>query len=90
MFHVLVRHHDEPDHVLREEIQYGDLRTAFAKLVGLLMILLDEHQGRIRPLGLSVDKTIELSDLETTSGNGYGTAKICATDPAFDLAGPRP
>ena len=28
-FHVLVRHHDEPDHIRREEVRYDDLSTAF-------------------------------------------------------------
>ena len=41
---VLVRHHDEPDQIVREEIQYGDLTAAFFKLHGLVMILRDEQQ----------------------------------------------
>jgi hypothetical protein len=38
---VLVRHHDEPDHIVRDEIQCGDLSAAFSKLQVLVMILLN-------------------------------------------------
>jgi hypothetical protein len=44
IFHVLVRHHDEPDHIERHEIQFGDLETAFSKIAVLLMILREEQQ----------------------------------------------
>jgi hypothetical protein len=64
--HVLVRHHDERDHNVREEIQYGDLTTAFCKLQGLVMIPLDEHQDWTLSPGLSVDETIESSELKIT------------------------
>jgi hypothetical protein len=61
-FRVLVRHHDEPNDVVRAEIQYGDLKTAFSKLQSLVIILLDERQDWIPLLGPSVDETIELCD----------------------------
>jgi hypothetical protein len=63
---VLVRHHDEPDHILRDEIQFGDLRATFFGLAGPVMILLDEKHYWTQSLGHSVVETIELSDLETT------------------------
>ena len=44
IFNVLVRHHDEPDHIRRDEIQFGDLKTTFVRLAGPVMILLDEKQ----------------------------------------------
>ena len=50
---MLVRHHDEPDQVVREEIQYGDLTTAFSRLRRLVMILLDEQQDWAPLLGPS-------------------------------------
>lgn len=44
IFHMLVRHHDEPDTIPREEIQFDGLETMFSKLAVLLTMLHDEQQ----------------------------------------------
>ena len=63
LFHVLVRHHDEPNDTPREEIQYCDLTSAFSKLAGLLRIMLDARQYR-RECPADVTSSIDLGDKE--------------------------
>jgi hypothetical protein len=59
IFHMLVRHHDEPDTIQREEIEFDYLATMFSKLAVLLTMLHEEQQYSDSNAGVLCDPKIE-------------------------------
>lgn len=64
-FYVLVRHHDEPEYIRREEVRYDNLSTALSRLATLLMMLHEEQRCHPRRQGRSADETAESAGTDT-------------------------